>query len=1612
MKFNSIINEIIHRFSSIDIIIEPEESAVREAVNKLKGADPKYFDGVKKVVVEHGNPKSPYLGKATGDGIVYISLDAIKNQLKTQGVEEDRQALINELVKTLGHEVTHIRGGMQPTEAPSEVEEHVLEQRFPTPELKREAADLSDKQRRSIALQKEIADLRAELNRIQSVWKQLTRPGVTIDPAREAHFKGEQDRLNAELAAKRAELASLDAPASSPAEQPSEAAEPAPQAATAPVAPSGEDVAKYAPILEELSASLGSALAGLNRLQQILSNAPTFVRGEVDILARLRKAVSAMDSLHKKTSSRAQASIKAPHLLGRLALERLFEDAQTPLLEISDFLTSENDFIRPLTNQGVESEFYTAAVAPVVADILSAIKAAADRIGGEHRILLQIPDPSTSLTAKPPSPNTGPSKERGSQPRGERTLAAIREDYVAEYKELSGKLEEARGLLRATADQEKLAPLLAKKTTSDAELRSAKQDLEAASVELNALMAGPQTKDKLAQQKDASARYRDAKRRVELADAESNRLRTEIASLYDSSAVNPDTLIAAIAPYSNVASVEMRLQTIADKLEKFKTIDEYKKQLADARDELRRRAKELGDTHPEVAALTKLVEYALPEQISDLEGELGAVSAPKPRSQDPEMIRVRDTLKENMKSFNSPLVRSMFEKIMPDVATGGMLRGQKKTLERKLQVRTKDVAPETDYERLDGIIPADVEISKWKSQIGTINRDIAHRQSGEMLEYMGRLGQALSALVQRAGGKADAQIPADILGPSLILGKYSKSDGNNKIIRDLESVVSANAKVAAMLEAEFNKLQAELSNLEKSAEKDPVIAERLRAKRKYLAEQPAFQKFRSDVSSTIDRLIQQTHPVSTEEIAPAKTIRERGWAPEISKKVQREERDIAKEFGWGSEPVESEPWRFPQYDERAKALSRRWETPEPLGRAALTGAIRRDIELGLIDPSAIPQDVRKGLLDRLHVNSKEMRDIKERLAEPDAELARLRQERASFESGTAVDPEFNRQRLARNRIEQETVQRRSARLRERARQLHSEIGKIRDLLKNPQKYVESAEELEKMLESLLEKRDKLYARKYGDDKQLNKLQKELSSAPPSEQRSIQDQIAVAQKSITDLEFDIQRIEREVANVERRLGAVRSQPAPSSPESTRQRGRVRVFEPTEEDKLKIREHRQRYEGAVERGVAEKAKKYRAADKAELAAMYRRREFVDPNNPSKQLPSTRMLNASRAMRYAYKKALELNPASDTSRESRVRAALYKQTELDNYLRMLDDEYLKQATERAEVATSDAREQFRLRAQYLDELHRTPEYVQAIEMLQQAMSDIDRESIIDRPEGVAALEAVVEERDMGRGVGRVRGRPERMLGAKDPYMLFFRAQYEAEVALMRYERAAKAKKQLDAARAKARAKASAEGLDEKQIKAIVDKEYNELLGAIMASQYESLSKFDNIVEKLKDAAQGKQPSVYFDPSKVSEYLKELTDKQASVVREKELARRFTQVRETPLVTAEAFDPDRYPKLMAVEFSDELPTVSEFARQQSEGEGVYKKLRYVLPHILWGKKTPEKKSRGKTPGTPATPGAAHESPFTETVKHKYHPAPIRPGGKGQRGDKVPQFMQSKSRK
>jgi hypothetical protein len=458
---------------------------------------------------------------------------------------------------------------------------------------------------------------------------------------------------------------------------------------------------------------------------------------------------------------------------------------------------------------------------------------------------------------------------------------------------------------------------------------------------------------------------------------------------------------------------------------------------------------------------------------------------------------------------------------------------------------------------------------------------------------------------------------------------------------------------------------------------------------------------------------------------------------------------------------------------------------------------------------------------------------------------------------------------------------------------------------------------------------------------------------------------------------------------------------------------REFIPPEEDKEYARKHRERLEKSLEKSDLDRAERYREADRQTKVSMARRREFIDPTNPAKQLPSTRLLNAARRMGWAYAKALEINPRKDESRETRVRDILYQMTALENSIRMLDDKILAEATADAEKASADPLEQFKIRNKLMDEQFSSADYKSKEAKMQSLMEALKEASIIEAPSGRGLLESVVEERNYGKGVGKVRPIEQKWVGHQDPYMLFMTAAWEARTAAMRLNEAKEARKNIDKKFASDVAAARERGATQKELDEM-RKTYEFLLASNSAQQIDEIDQFGQLVDKLDGSVRGVAPSVYFNPKNVESYLEEYKQKQAELVRQKELLRRHIQVMEIGTVTSSVYDPDRFMKSMMKEFSDDMPTVSKWQKMATEGYPEYKDLAYISKHLLWGQKAKGRKKRdesGQTVSVPAEIADPREQLATERIRHKEFPAPVRPGGKGQRGDKIPQHMQVRSR-
>lgn len=1635
MKFSSIIDSLLRRFASIDIIIEPEESAVREAVNKLNGADPKYFDGVKKIVVEHGSPKSPYLGKSTGESIVYISLDAIKNQLESQGLKGDQAAFINELVKTLGHEVKHIRGGMAPTESPSEVEEKILEQRFPTPALEKSAADLTEAQRRSILLHRELVELQTRLKDVQVTLKQLA--GVHGAPERIAHFRSEESRLEAEVAAKNAEIDALKSSTSvkTTPTAPKAAVPASPEAARL----SDKEIEDYKRNFNTLSNDLQAILASSAKLQHVLQNSPSFVRGEVTVIDKLSKHITTLKSLLDRSDGLTR---KKSHLLQIKEIEDTFDGAAASLSELDKFLTSSEYFIRPLTNQGVEAEFYEAAISPIVAEIRTAIEVAAHHSfwGGHHRAR-QVPDVGQPKTRSEQVVEMLQSRPPERRHHGERTLDAIRRDFMEEYKELNGQTEQVRALLHKTVDQDKLNQLNSRRYELEQELVSSKDQLRRISEELQVLLNSTPTKEGVARQRELSAKSGSLRdRETELASSHDSVMR-EIKSLYDPRNVSQDEILKIIAPRPSVERLETRLSTVKEKLEKFKILDALKAELTTKREELSQKQSGPDKDAGETKKLEYSVSTTLPKKIADLEAELGASSSPRPYREESERIRLKEAIEDNMNLIQSPLVNSMFENVMKGVISGGAERGRKKDIEY--------------------FLPKDIDPALSQPLISGVDASVARRRSSEMLSFIGRLGQTVDVLLQQASGESSpGGMPDDILGPTLKLGDYNHDAGNDKIIRDISSAIGSHRKdLIGSMNNELKQLQDDALRNESADTWSESDDNMIKAKRKALLGKPEYQKLRTSIFKAIDSIVQQTESTLAPLVpAPAKTVRQRTEQVQLSNREERLGKELARRnvgTGVAVTPEEQGTERAWGESEGGKPTSdvswknQKWGEDEPLGREGLHRATRDAVELGLRDINSVPRGEVDKFKNRLHALTTEKRDLKRQLKNP-------------------------------------SLSSKHPKILDRIKDLNAEGNKIRDILKGAGKYLLDVPALERELSNLFEILESMESRKHDLESEIQSLKSKLSTASkeeavdmrvglgklrellsgiesamsklnqhadrvggdlkyaknkvgrlsmPSTQQSssigkserqlleqrdpnlhelsnklsdkrntlkLREDMLAAWGDDASQEFrdDTEALKSEIANDERKLGISKGKKKPSE---------IRVVERTPEDNREAREHRERENVLREAGVDDKIKKYLAADKATRSAMARRRRFIDLKNPAKQLPSTNMLNRGRTMRLAYDKALALHPPGDQARETEMRTALYKHRQWDSYLRMLDDQYLSEATKRAESDSDDVREQYLRRTKYLDEMHERPEYINAMRGLAQSITDMDKASIIRRPEGVSLLKTVVQRRDMGRGVGIVDVEPDKMVGKPDPYMLFMRAYEEFKQSMERYTLAKSAMNAINRRLASARKRAESKGLGEGDIKKMVDEKYNQMLASNIAEQVDYIDTLVSEIDTLTDA-QGRTPTPYYNPLNTSEYLNKLLNTQAELVRQKEQLRLYVQVREMGNLTAEIHNPDAFMKTMLEEFSGEEPTLSNLNRELGDGGPAYRDLAWVSEHFLWGKRARDEKV-GRKVVAPGEPAGMQESVLTQALKDKFISLP-RSGGKGGRGEKIPQFMQTKSRK
>lgn len=118
---------------SPEVKIEPMNSFIQKAVQKLKQIDPNYFKGVRQIKVNSGNAFGfVESGPNKDPAVINLNLSKIENEVRSKSSgaspQQVEEAIVQALIETIGHEKGHINSyddklGFQGGEGPSTAEE-------------------------------------------------------------------------------------------------------------------------------------------------------------------------------------------------------------------------------------------------------------------------------------------------------------------------------------------------------------------------------------------------------------------------------------------------------------------------------------------------------------------------------------------------------------------------------------------------------------------------------------------------------------------------------------------------------------------------------------------------------------------------------------------------------------------------------------------------------------------------------------------------------------------------------------------------------------------------------------------------------------------------------------------------------------------------------------------------------------------------------------------------------------------------------------------------------------------------------------------------------------------------------------------------------------------------------------------------------------------------------------------------------------------------------------------------------------------------------------------------------------------------------------------------
>jgi len=118
---------------SPEVKIEPMNSFIQKAVQKLKQIDPNYFKGVRQIKVNSGNGFGfVESGPNKDPAVINLNLSRIENEVRSKSTgaspQQIEEAIVQALAETIAHEKGHTKSydpkfGFQGGEGPSTAEE-------------------------------------------------------------------------------------------------------------------------------------------------------------------------------------------------------------------------------------------------------------------------------------------------------------------------------------------------------------------------------------------------------------------------------------------------------------------------------------------------------------------------------------------------------------------------------------------------------------------------------------------------------------------------------------------------------------------------------------------------------------------------------------------------------------------------------------------------------------------------------------------------------------------------------------------------------------------------------------------------------------------------------------------------------------------------------------------------------------------------------------------------------------------------------------------------------------------------------------------------------------------------------------------------------------------------------------------------------------------------------------------------------------------------------------------------------------------------------------------------------------------------------------------------